>query len=194
MTIETELRVCEFPGCGRKYDARGYCSSHYLQLRQGKRVSKLIADMTLEERFLKGFEKGGPEECWEWGMAPGPFGYGQMTAPGGKLMRAHRVAFFLRHGYYPDFVDHICRNRKCVNPDHLQETDKQRNAENTGMRIDNTSGYKGVSRHTGGRWQANASYRGKQYYLGLFDTPEEAGKAAKDFRLKHHTNNLEDRA
>lgn len=39
----------------------------------------------------------------------------------------------------------------------------------------NTSGYPGVSRHKkSGRWQALIGYGGKQYHLGLFDTPEAA--------------------
>lgn len=36
--------------------------------------------------------------------------------------QAHRVAYLLTHGHIPDGLelDHLCRNRRCVNPDHLE--------------------------------------------------------------------------
>jgi hypothetical protein len=42
----------------------------------------------------------------------------------------------------------------------------------------NTSGYKGVSKHKEtGKWDARITAKGKQYYLGLFHTKEEAYNA-----------------
>ena len=45
-------------------------------------------------------------------------------------------------------------------------------------RKDNSSGFPGVSKH-GSKWQATITYKGKQDYLGLFKTLDEAVKARK---------------
>lgn len=39
-----------------------------------------------------------------------------------KLRRAHRVAYFFANGQISDgmVIDHICKNRHCVNPEHLR--------------------------------------------------------------------------
>lgn len=46
-------------------------------------------------------------------------------------MRAHRVAYIEAHGSIPDgkVVDHLCRNRSCVNSDHLEAVDNWTNVQ-----------------------------------------------------------------
>ena len=61
--------------------------------------------------------------CWEWGGARSKAGYGQIRSGGrGVLLYAHRVAYELARGPIPPglVIDHLCRNRGCVNPDHLE--------------------------------------------------------------------------
>lgn len=55
--------------------------------------------------------------CWDWIGANNGNGYGQF-----RRLRAHRISFQLAHGSIPAgyVVDHICRNRSCVNPCHLR--------------------------------------------------------------------------
>jgi len=52
-------------------------------------------------------------------------GYGAVTV-NGKSLLAHRYAWFLEYGYYPSYpeqvLDHLCRNRACVNVEHLEIT------------------------------------------------------------------------
>jgi hypothetical protein len=59
-------------------------------------------------------------ECWLWVGRRDDFGYGHFKTKGRNL-KAHRVAWTLKHGPTPDdkTVDHICRNPCCVNPSHM---------------------------------------------------------------------------
>ncbi len=60
--------------------------------------------------------------CWLWLGEYNRNGYGRVKFAGRKLM-AHRVIYELVVDQIPDglVLDHICRNRCCVNPDHLEE-------------------------------------------------------------------------
>ena len=79
------------------------------------------------ERYEKRIRKGKtPVDCWEWIGAKTRNGYGNFTisSGGNMLLRqlAHRVAYVLAHGEIPEnlIVDHICKCRRCVNPEHLE--------------------------------------------------------------------------
>lgn len=59
--------------------------------------------------------------CWLWAGALDGKGYSLMYAQG-KNRRAHRVSYEQQKGPIPDGleIDHLCRTRCCVNPDHLE--------------------------------------------------------------------------
>lgn len=63
--------------------------------------------------------------CWEWRLSRWR-GYGQIGVPtgrsGSRTRQAHRVAYELFIGPIPEelTLDHLCRNKGCVNPEHLE--------------------------------------------------------------------------
>lgn len=67
--------------------------------------------------------------CWEFAGCTDNYGYGRLTVPSHKGALAHRYAWFLTHGYWPELcVLHKCDNPPCCNPKHLFLGTKQDNA------------------------------------------------------------------
>ena len=59
--------------------------------------------------------------CWIWDKFLTKQGYGRTTFAG-KVTYAHRIAYTIAVGPIPKglVIDHRCRNRACINPDHLE--------------------------------------------------------------------------
>ncbi len=114
-------RTCSFPGCGKRLLSKGLCSGHYQQQHNGRDLTPLGAPKrTLEERFWEKVEKTGG--CWHWRGAVGGHTYGNFW-DGEKVSRAHTVSYELHSGgSVPEgmHIDHLCRVRLCVNPEHLE--------------------------------------------------------------------------
>lgn len=116
--------------------------------------------------------------CWEWtGARANGYGY---VWDGNRIVRAHRHSFESMVGPIPDGmdIDHSCRNRACVNPDHLRACTRSQNLANTKMRDLNKSGFKGVTLHKqSGLWVAQLKVDGVRVLTKYFKTPEEAHAA-----------------
>ena len=66
--------------------------------------------------------------CWEWERAQNSKGYGIVWV-GGKLQLTHRVVYEEIIGPIPAGLDldHLCRNRACYNPEHLEPVTRKEN-------------------------------------------------------------------
>jgi hypothetical protein len=85
----------------------------------------LYADARLPERFWLKTKIVG--DCWEWTGSRSGSGYGRIKI-NGRLEQAHRVAFALTEiGALGLELDHVCRNRRCVNPAHLEAVSRREN-------------------------------------------------------------------
>jgi len=84
--------------------------------RDNNRVALAKHEARFERHIAK--EPGG---CWNWTLKLRK-GYGYFTVKKGWSIRAHRASYVLHRGNIRDglVVDHICRNRRCVNPEHLR--------------------------------------------------------------------------
>lgn len=67
--------------------------------------------------------------CWEWVGNVNGSGYGRVRGLGGRSVMAHRLVYEQAVGVIPEglTLDHLCRNRKCVRPDHLEPVDIKTN-------------------------------------------------------------------
>lgn len=76
-------------------------------------------------------EAGFSTPCWMWQRGKFKNGYGATRTPGDRRKKyAHRVFYERAKGPIPEGLDldHLCRNRACCNPDHLEPVTRQVNA------------------------------------------------------------------
>lgn len=72
--------------------------------------------------------------CWVWTASLNASGYGQ-TMVDRKMARVHRLVYEDMAGPIPDglVLDHLCRNRSCCNPHHLEPVTQRVNAVERGF-------------------------------------------------------------
>jgi len=109
------------------------CRKHYQRWQKygDPLMVKIDPARSIEERFWAKVDKNGPVPahrpdlgpCWVWTGARSR-GYGILRL-NYKNIRAHIMSFTWEYGETPEGqeLDHLCRNRACVRPTHLEAVD-----------------------------------------------------------------------
>jgi hypothetical protein len=95
--------TCPVAGCNRQHNGKqGWFHAHSLAERLSVYIDKTPT-------------------CWLWTGHINPKGYAYISS-GGRSYRAHRLTYEMAKGPIPEGLelDHLCRVRHCVNPDHLE--------------------------------------------------------------------------
>jgi hypothetical protein len=106
-----------------------------------------------------------------------------------KYHAAHRLAWVMTHGFLSDEdqIDHIDGNRSNNSISNLRIASHGANCQNVGIPRHNTSGIKGVHwAASNKKWRAQIKLHGKRYFLGDFNSKEEAAKAYEAASLQMH--------
>lgn len=95
-------------------------------------MSARFGDERLPERFWDKVEPEPNTGCWLWSGAADLGGYGMFAYPRHSPVvsrKAHRVAYLALVGEIPGglVLDHLCRVRCCVNPEHLRTATQRQN-------------------------------------------------------------------
>src|ERR1041385_7046280 len=107
------MATCEC-GCGTTIGAGRFVRGHNRRLRTD------MAWSSFWTRFWNKVER--TESCWLWHGTLDSYGYGVIGCPDGKMRKAHRLAYeSFGENIPPNLtVDHLCRVKNCLRPDHLE--------------------------------------------------------------------------
>lgn len=115
------IDACVVPDCGMplRSEHTCYCRSHHQRFMWFGSMTDEVSTLIRFGRHITLGDGG----CWVWTGSVKPNGYGQFHVTGGLAnTHAHRASWELHRGEIPAGlqIDHLCRNIRCVNPDHLE--------------------------------------------------------------------------
>ena len=120
-------RICSIEGCDKRHMGRGYCAMHYRRWRVHGDPN-FVHPYGPPRRYVAPVEDRlrakihvADNGCWEWTGRRCQEGYGSLII-NGRINLTHRISYELHVGPIPEglHIDHLCRNRSCCNPEHLE--------------------------------------------------------------------------
>ena len=108
----------------------------------------------------------------------------------GKDYKAHRLAYALMLGHFPSdgfVVDHINGDKLDNRWSNLRLATHAQNIQNSKLRSDNSSGFKGVTyRKSHKKFIGQVNFNGKPYYTGFYSRAEDCAAELKNIRENLH--------
>lgn len=200
---QEKVKGCLVPWCDGKHSAKGYCDKHYMQVtyrgaiflrtRQSPNHYEINGDVCFISLYDRKcnvvaravIDSSDVIKCKSRKWHLGSRGYVASSSP-----TPIRLSNFLfdHKANHEIVIDHKngnkLDNRRSSN---LRFCTYSQNTVNTPMRLDNTSGTKGVSYHKQtNKWRAYIHHHKIQRHLGLFIKKFNAIKARKEAELKYH--------
>ncbi len=127
------MSACASPPCAPSETSKGtYSEAHHREHHQDRSVDRERGSMKWRPVLDRLLDFALPEPnsgCWLWMGRCSPKGYGQISGTDQMMRPAHCVAYELFKGPIPEGteIDHLCRVRCCVNPQHLEAVTHREN-------------------------------------------------------------------
>ncbi len=107
----------------------------------------------------------------------GYIGIGSSINGSFKLLKGHRVAWYIYYKELPNVIDHVNGDRKDNRISNLRSCTQQENSRNQKKRINSKSKYKGVSwAKNMCKWQSKICVNNRSIHLGYFNSEREASE------------------
>lgn len=194
------MKICSVEGCGKPHEAKGYCHTHYSQLkrygnirRTQKDKNEIIlyedhAEIILYNRKCEevartqiSLESIPLVKDIKWRLLKTKYVEGTYK---GKYVRLNR--FLLNVTERGQEVDHIDRNPLNNRLSNLRVCNRSQNVMNTSIREDNKYNCKGISYDKRvSKWRANITVNKKTIYLGQSTNIEDVIKLRKEAEVKY---------
>lgn len=179
-------KICTISDCGRPHYGHGWCNTHYMRWRRNgdPNIARARA-WDPEASFLAHTQRRG--DCLIWTGYKSSGGYGRLSMGKKKVVQAHRYAWERTHGPIPEgvVIDHLCHTPLCVEVSHLRTATPAENGQHrSGAQRNSGTGIRNVYRR-GNRFLVQIKRGGTAFYLGTFDTAEEAAAVADSGRREH---------
>jgi len=148
-------------------------------------VGKTISPKRLREVLSYDPETGGfywiqrTSNCTKIGRIAGSVigGYRYISIDGQRFKAAVLAWVYMKGRMPRRLVDHISTEKLDDRICNLRLANYSQNSANIPAHFDNACGFKGVYRHSSGKFRARVMANGFNHHVGMFDTPEEASAA-----------------
>ena len=206
------MRLCIVQECGRKHEAFGYCQRHNRQIKKYGKIKERttrdpneiiveenicrmkLYDIDSEEIAETMFDLKYKEEIeqfkWHLHSTDGYVSsswYDKNNKQNKMLLHQAIIHLSNQKVRNGEEIDHKDSNKLNNLESNLRIITDSQNQYNSKIRIDNTSGHKGVTWHKKmKKWQAQIMVNNKPIHIGYFDTKEDAARAYNAAAIKYH--------